>query len=144
MQSGCGLQQKRPSSLFFVWGSGYCSSYPLHPQFHCEYILERAVGRAARRRASPVRLHLDSKSWESLSWYLCKWHKHCHKIIFDLNIYSACLTGNNNVFMGLYTRRRTRCDCDNVCRFLLSPAFPIKIFCRVSVTNAIGTHTQTN
>lgn len=69
MQSWGGVQQKRPSSLILVWGSGYCPAYPLHPQFHCEHLFQRAAGWAARWRAGSVHLHLDSKSWASCRFY---------------------------------------------------------------------------
>lgn len=55
-------------------------------------------------------------------------------ICCSLSVFSTCVTGNSDIFMGLDTRRWTGFVCDHFWGFLLPPAFPIKTFCQVSVT----------
>lgn len=47
-------------------------------------------------------------------------------------LFNVCLTGNCDVFMGLATRGWTSSVFDHFWFFLLPPAIPSKVFCRVS------------
>lgn len=55
-------------------------------------------------------------------------------------LFHMYLTGNSDVFMGLDTRGWTSCVCHHFRSFLLPPAFPVKVFCRVSASKVPHKH----
>uniref|UniRef100_A0A8C4NPR0 Si:dkey-98f17.5 n=1 Tax=Dicentrarchus labrax TaxID=13489 RepID=A0A8C4NPR0_DICLA len=99
--------------------------------------LDELLGEGPARTLSIVTVSPESK--QDLIPYFAP----AHFYWFSERLLNVCLTGNSDVFMGLDTRRWTSCIRDSFWSILLPPAFPSKVFCRVSVTNTIQTYTHT-
>ncbi|CAG08544.1 unnamed protein product [Tetraodon nigroviridis] len=73
-QSGCGVQQKRPSALVSVWGPGHHPPQPLRPQPDRQHRLRGAAERAAGPRGGSLRRPSDRRPPERrgklYDWYL--------------------------------------------------------------------------